>query len=207
MANTTVNKVILGNETLLDLTGDTATAADVASGKMFHLASGAQAVGTASGGGGASAWTHIAHAEFEVSTTSGSPAAVGTVACGSGVFGASKIIYVMVRDKAGARNDHFCGSDTIMFDHHSANGDSGSISRGGTVVTRRSSTGAFATNGFAMQSAYGVYPFSISSGGGLALRSRYSSSSTYTIDGTYTVDVFTLDYPSGYRTPFDVISE
>ena len=50
MANTTVNKVILGDETLLDLTGDTATAADVAEGKTFHLASGAAAVGTASGG-------------------------------------------------------------------------------------------------------------------------------------------------------------
>lgn len=48
MANTTVNKVILGNETLLDLTADTATAADVVEGKTFHLASGAAAVGTAS---------------------------------------------------------------------------------------------------------------------------------------------------------------
>ena len=46
-----VNKVILGSETLLDLTGDTATAADVAEGKTFHLANGVQTVGTASGGG------------------------------------------------------------------------------------------------------------------------------------------------------------
>ena len=46
----TVNKVVLGSETLLDLTSDTATAEDVAEGKTFHLASGAQAVGTASGG-------------------------------------------------------------------------------------------------------------------------------------------------------------
>ena len=35
----------------MDLTGDTATAADVAQGKTFHLASGAPATGTASGGG------------------------------------------------------------------------------------------------------------------------------------------------------------
>lgn len=48
MANTTVNKVVLGDETLLDLTGDTATAADVAEGKTFHLASGASATGAAS---------------------------------------------------------------------------------------------------------------------------------------------------------------
>lgn len=53
MTNQYVNKLILGNETLFDISGDTATAADVAQGKTFHLASGAPAVGTASGGGGA----------------------------------------------------------------------------------------------------------------------------------------------------------
>ena len=42
------NKVIYGNETLIDLTGDTAKASDVASGKTFHLASGIQATGTLS---------------------------------------------------------------------------------------------------------------------------------------------------------------
>lgn len=48
MANEHVNKVILGTETLLDLTEDTAVAADVAAGKSFHLASGARTTGTAS---------------------------------------------------------------------------------------------------------------------------------------------------------------
>lgn len=40
------NKVIYNGNTLIDLTGDTATASDVASGKTFHLASGVQATGT-----------------------------------------------------------------------------------------------------------------------------------------------------------------
>ena len=44
MAN---NKIVYNNETLIDLTGDTATASDVAQGKSFHLASGESAVGTA----------------------------------------------------------------------------------------------------------------------------------------------------------------
>ena len=48
MPNEHVNKVILGTETLLDLTEDTAVAADVAAGKSFHLASGARTTGTAS---------------------------------------------------------------------------------------------------------------------------------------------------------------
>ena len=45
-----INKIIYGNETLIDLTGDTVTAADVAEGKTFHLADGSQAVGTSQGG-------------------------------------------------------------------------------------------------------------------------------------------------------------
>ena len=51
--NPYTNKVEYAGQTLIDLTGDTATAADVAKGKIFHLASGAQAIGTLEGGGGA----------------------------------------------------------------------------------------------------------------------------------------------------------
>ena len=46
------NKIILNGEPIIDLTADTATAADVAQGKTFHLANGEQATGTASGGSG-----------------------------------------------------------------------------------------------------------------------------------------------------------
>ena len=43
-----VNKVVLGNETLVDLTDDTVTASDVISGRSFHLASGVQSTGSLS---------------------------------------------------------------------------------------------------------------------------------------------------------------
>ena len=46
MANQYVNKVIYGGNTLIDLTGDTVTAADVLSGVKFHLPSGASGAGT-----------------------------------------------------------------------------------------------------------------------------------------------------------------
>jgi len=46
MANTYRNKIIYGNEVLIDLTQDDITAADVASGKKFHLPSGAPSTGT-----------------------------------------------------------------------------------------------------------------------------------------------------------------
>ena len=52
MGNQYVNKVVLGAETLLDLTSDTATVSDVAKGKTFHLSSGEPATGIAEGGAG-----------------------------------------------------------------------------------------------------------------------------------------------------------
>lgn len=44
--NTYVNKVIYYGQTLMDISGDDVTAADVLSGKKFHLPSGAQGTGT-----------------------------------------------------------------------------------------------------------------------------------------------------------------
>ena len=44
--NQYVNKVVKNNTTLIDLTNDTATAADVLPGKTLHLASGVTATGT-----------------------------------------------------------------------------------------------------------------------------------------------------------------
>lgn len=46
MANTHVNKVIFGGETLIDLTTDGVTRSDVLSGVTFHLPSGEQTTGT-----------------------------------------------------------------------------------------------------------------------------------------------------------------
>lgn len=44
--NTYINKVVYGNDTLIDLTADDVTAADVLSGKKFHLPSGAEGTGS-----------------------------------------------------------------------------------------------------------------------------------------------------------------
>lgn len=46
MANEYINKVVYGNQTLIDLTADDVTASDVLTGKKFHLPSGAEGTGT-----------------------------------------------------------------------------------------------------------------------------------------------------------------
>ena len=46
MANQYINKVVYGGNTLIDLTGDTVTRADVQSGKTFHLKDGSTTTGT-----------------------------------------------------------------------------------------------------------------------------------------------------------------
>ena len=51
--NPYVNKVEYGGQTIIDISGTTAVASDVAQGKIFFTASGAQATGTATSGGGA----------------------------------------------------------------------------------------------------------------------------------------------------------
>lgn len=51
MPNQHINKVVLGTETLIDLTADTVTPSSLIQGYTAHDASGAAIVGTATGGG------------------------------------------------------------------------------------------------------------------------------------------------------------
>ncbi len=46
MANQYKNKIVYGNETLMDITDTTATESDVLQGQVFYGASGARSVGT-----------------------------------------------------------------------------------------------------------------------------------------------------------------
>lgn len=45
--------------------------------------------------------------------------------------------------------------------------------------------------------AYGVYAYSISSAGKILIYSRYNSTNTLTIDGTYLIEVYKLTLPTG----------
>lgn len=62
------NKIVLGDETVLDLTGDTVTADKLAEGYTAHDASGAQITGTMTGGGGDTAsgkWKDVNFVDYD----------------------------------------------------------------------------------------------------------------------------------------------
>ena len=173
-----------------DATVTTASASDVASGKIFLASNGTITTGTASGGGGSS-WTKVGDTkELAVNTTSTSAGSAGTISIGSACYTKDKIIYVRVRDKEGPRNGYFYGSDAYFMNYQKANGATSTLSVA-AVEYYRYNNGAYT----GAQGAYGVWGYSISNSGTLTIRRRYNSSNTLTINSTYLIDVYTLDPP------------
>lgn len=181
-----------GIATFSDPSVTTAVAADVAQGKLFLDSSGVLTQGTASGGGGSS-YALIGSAEFTVSTTSTSQSKVDDMST-PGVFTAGKIVYVRVRDKAGKRSGYFYGSD-VWFIH---NGSSTSTTNKVGFTIRCDSNGILQPYPSA---GYGVYPYQIYKTGTTRIYRRYNSSYSLTINGTYKVEVYLLDWP-GNVSPF-----
>lgn len=70
------------------------------------------------------------------------------------------------------------------------------------MVYRRRSDGTFLTYPIASSDAYGLYGYTITSAGEIDIRVKYSSSYSLTIDGTYVVEVYLLDWPNGI-SPFE----
>lgn len=153
-------------------------------------------------GGGTSPWTKVGTTwELTVSNyTSTTASAVGSKVFGSSIYAKDKIVWVRIRDKAGKRKGYFIGSDVFIINPYPANGATTTVSSMARMNHRYSSAGAFAQTA----NSYGVYAYSISSGGNLTIRACYNASNSLTIDGTYLIDVFTLDYPTGYPSIFDI---
>jgi len=142
--------------------------------------------------GGSSPWTHILTQDVDVTTTSTSYATAATISCGSAIVTAEKIVWVHIRDKAGKRTGHFYGSDAFFINYNKKNGSSSAFAVPAVVCIRHSSLTYAGTSG-----QYGVYAYSIGSSGTLTIRSRYNASYSGTVDGTFQVDVYTLDLPDG----------
>ena len=203
-----------GTARFTDVSDTTALAADVAAGKYFYAADGSRTLGTGtggggsagtitqdangylvvdpnSGGGGGSSYTLLDSIDITASTTSTSNTTLQSVQVAGlySVFSSkSKFIYIKIRDKAGKRTNYFYGSDTFML---------------GTTRVLHSYYNSDGT----MQdtsNAYGIFPdSSVNSSNTIQILGRYSSSFSKTIDGTYSVEFYTLDYVDGV-SPFSV---
>lgn len=139
----------------------------------------------------ASPWKHILTQDVTVSTTSTSAATAATIQCGSAIATKDKIVWVHIRDKAGKRAGYCYGSDAFFINYSKANGSTSTFAVPAVLGIRYTTSSAFA----GMVGQYGVYGYSISNAGALVIRRRYNSSYSLTIDGTFQVDVYTLDLP------------
>lgn len=150
-------------------------------------------------GGGGYGYTKLAEQDFTVNTSSTSETSVGTINCGTAAWTKDKILYVRVRDKAGPRPGYFLETDNYVVNHYATNPDANSNSLILRCVTRKNTSGT--PYGTQNNTSTGVYPSKIDSDGTLTIKAKYSSSTSGTIDGTYHVDVYLLDWPDGV-SPF-----
>lgn len=155
--------------------------------------------------GGGSSYKLLASQDYTVSTTSTSATSVGTIDLGSIGWTSDKIIYVRIRDKAGPRNNYFLGTDTFFFNYREASGSTTSLTIRGCFIHYRtnSSPNTYVANS---NTGYGVYARNITSGGVVEIYRRYNSTYSPTINGTYNVKIYALDYCPDQGNPFDYSS-
>ena len=146
------------------------------------------------GGSGSSPWTKLAEQDFTVSTTSTSATEVGTISCGAAAWTGEKMIYVRVRDKAGKRDGYYYGGDNFIINNNAANNSTTSV----TSMSRF----CYGLNSIWMLStaSNGIFVSQLASDGAITLKVKYSSPYG-TIDGTYHVEVYTLEWPDNV-SPF-----
>ena len=145
--------------------------------------------------GGVTKCKLLASKEFTVNTSSTSETDVGTISAGTVAFDSSKLIYVRVRDKAGARDGYFTESDSWFPNPYQYKGQTNSLTLSCKLTIGKGSV---------TTSSYGVYPYSISSNGTVTIKAKYSSYYG-TINGTYVVEVYALDWPDKV-SPFVTVS-
>lgn len=144
--------------------------------------------------GGGSSYTLIATDDFAVTTSSTSVTTVGTLtySAGSSYDMRDKVICVTAFDKQGLRNG-YCYGSTFYFTCASAN-NTGSV--GGGICYRCDNNRVAQTS-----NKYGVYCSDIVSSSTnnitITISARYSSTYSQTIDGTFEVNAYLLDWPTG----------
>lgn len=135
---------------------------------------------------GGSSYTLVYSDDFEISATATQETKITTVSLPNHPTGGS-LYYVKIRDKAGPRDGYFYGTDSW------ANGrDSSTLSF--ATETYRCVNGSVAV----YTGSYGVYLSSFNPlTNSFNIAARYSSSYSKTINGTFSVEIYKLDYAPG----------
>ena len=158
----------------------------------------ADAIGRISQGGGYG-YTLLGSAEFTVNTTSTTTIDVGDMEIGPSAYTSAKIIYIKSRDKAGKRQGYYFGCDAFFVNIYPAI-EGNTAANTAVYVIYRTRSGSRTASSSVNTTIYGVSAVNINNAGKVAIKARYSSS-TLTIDGTFKVDVYALDWPNGV-SPF-----
>lgn len=145
-----------------------------------------------------SSWKLLGKTEYTVSTTSTTAGSVGSLSLPK-AWTANKVILVRVRDKAGKRAGYFYGSDAFFMNYQAASGGTSTITYAGRLIHRYSTKNTFVSYVGATTTGYGVYGYSISAAGVVTIQRRYNSNYSLTINGTYDVEVWALDYLDGEK--------
>lgn len=182
---------------------------DVANGKIFYNSNGYQ-VGTASSGGGSS-YQLIYSTTIEVSTSSTTAVSLDPIETGdASIWTSEKLVYLKIRDTAGWRNQHYFGADYFLSNNIPATTLTTTnayrwFGQGYSMYINKYLSPMLLMNTSSAPSGYGIYPSFLHNDGQIDLNARYSTSTgyaTYTIDGTFSVKVYLLDWPDDL-SPFD----
>lgn len=161
---------------------------------------------------GGSSYTFIASTEYTVSTSSTTSIELESFDTGdTSIWTSDKMVYVKIRDKAGRRNGYYYGSDSFIINLIKGNGLTATSSYQIAGSSFYQNAGGYLQqaelyrgSSSASVTGYGIYPTFIYNDGRISLNARYSTSSfsTGTIDGTFSIEVYLLDFPNGI-SPFN----
>lgn len=127
---------------------------------------------------------------FTISTTSTTSTDVATVETGVEFKTPSKFLLVCIYDTAGRRNGYFYGSITLLEMYNSWTSTDTKIHK----IFRTNNDGTASTN----TQLAGLFITRFYADGKFKIKVIYNADNSGTIDGTYKVDVYFADYPTGF---------
>ena len=130
--------------------------------------------------------------EVDASTTSTTPIKLTDISAGSSAYTSNKILFVKIRDKAGKRAGYFYGMDNFVINYF----PSISAATSATSISKFCYKCNDNAQIISTLDSFGVFVAQVNSSGDIRINARYSETTSLTIDGTYKIDVYLLDWPN-----------